>query len=656
MDPITSKKRKLSLGQTDVKKRLATEGSYGIFSEMPGDSGENIDKDEEHGDLPEERDKDEDSFGGFNGSRGHYDGDGDDEIDDDDETDHDDEMDEDDEDDEEFKWLKSINIRIKANEAADSPEVGFCKARLINRDWIRANFHRDMEEASDHTSTVGFGLFNRWGCLKSEYMTHPVKKGTGVWGPELNKGRFALIEYFEVKEEYQRKGYGKELFERAWTEAQNLAKKAFCDCNFAIIFASVLNSQDLGYQAMRLPFTEQEHFYQKAYQEKQDALEGFWRAMGFRRIGSSEFFCFAKNPDHPSRSLLPQDDYMYPWRLRISSRADSQDFPLVDLLPSPNDWEHKTYNDSQTKELLEARLQSHPVTDPTWTSTDAHENNILHVLARSAKLESLTWALRMPFAGILRSARNLEGETPLEALESRLESARTCKSMQGIMLVMSDQFSGFTPKQVECLKLLSCMKDPNSSELSQLTFGCTCGQCLAGFLSPRVAFALVCQAEIHHDMQNDDVGNGIRWCESWDHTFKHLPSNVKSNLQTNKSMRQGFVNVFGYIARILQARKLPTTDNVLFISSNENEWPPHTRTSLQRGGTVNAALQACFDAAMDQDFDSGNGEHREMFEEEINALPTCRNDGEFVFVRRMCGQLEGLPDEENARVGTGGSW
>ena len=48
-------------------------------------------------------------------------------------------------------------------------------------------------------------------------------KGTGVWGPELNEERFLLIETFSVKEDYQRKGYGKRLFERVWELAQNLA-------------------------------------------------------------------------------------------------------------------------------------------------------------------------------------------------------------------------------------------------------------------------------------------------------------------------------------------------------------------------------------------------------------------------------------------------
>ena len=63
-------------------------------------------------------------------------------------------------------------------------------------------------------------------------------------------------------------------------------------------------------------------------------------------------------------------------------------------------------NDWETKELLEARLRSIPATDPTLVSTDRHNNSILHVLVRTAKVELLSWTLGQPFAETLRSARN----------------------------------------------------------------------------------------------------------------------------------------------------------------------------------------------------------------------------------------------------------
>jgi len=38
-----------------------------------------------------------------------------------------------------------------------------------------------------------------------------------------------------------------------------------------------------------------------------------------------------------------------------------------------------------------------------------------------------------------------------------------------------------------------------NDQLLQYTFRCTCGPCPEGFLSPRTAFALKCQADAAHD-------------------------------------------------------------------------------------------------------------------------------------------------------------
>ena len=119
-------------------------------------------------------------------------------------------------------------------------------------------------------------------------------------------------------------------------------------------------------------------------------------------------------------------------------------------------------------------------------------------------------------------------------------------------------------------------------------------------------------------------------------------------------MRQGFVNVFRYITELLQAKTIPNTDNVLFLQRSENEWPPCTRDSLQRGGTVHAVLQVCVDNAMDQDFYLGNGAPNQIHQESVDALPFCRNEGEFVFARCMCQKIESQLDEMNLRVGMGG--
>ena len=212
--------------------------------------------------------------------------------------------------------------------------------------------------------------------------------------------------------------------------------------------------------------------------------------MGFRRIGPSPYFCLAKDGEHAYHLLAPRDDYRRPVVLNFSASEADQGFPLIDPNLDPGVFEQKGLNDIETKELLEARFQSYPATDLTWLSV--HGNNILHILARDYKAEALTWILTLTFADSLRSNRNLMGETPLEALEAQLESDKSFKEVGFARVVMADSFSGFASNQLESLKHFKYLKDLSPTDISRLACGCTCGLCLGGFLSPRVAYALDC--------------------------------------------------------------------------------------------------------------------------------------------------------------------
>ncbi len=66
-------------------------------------------------------------------------------------------------------------------------------------------------------------------------------------------------------------------------------------------------------------------------------------------------------------------------------------------------------------------------------------------------------------------------------------------------------------------------------------------------------------------------------------------------------------------------------------------WPPHTKNFLQRGGNPESVLRQLFEDTRDQDEWAGDGTHIETFEDDVKALPECRNDHEFGFVALACG-------------------
>lgn len=54
-----------------------------------------------------------------------------------------------------------------------------------------------MEQPSQDLSSVAFRVFDRYGRLK-EFKDHPVRKGTGTWGSELDLGAIFVIEHIDI--------------------------------------------------------------------------------------------------------------------------------------------------------------------------------------------------------------------------------------------------------------------------------------------------------------------------------------------------------------------------------------------------------------------------------------------------------------------------
>ena len=240
---------------------------------------------------------------------------------------------------------------MKVDDAVDSTQVGFCTATLIDCDYIRG-FCSLLKPFSSRKAPAK-GL-----CCE-------------VFQPNLAQSpesccakRYTIVELLvrsdsNVSREISvpRTGSPRRPIIIPFTPDDKISS----GCDSAIARKSTLNTKDVKLEAGKLSTTEREAIYQK----KSSTLEDFWRAMGFRCIGPSIFFCFAGDADHASHSILPQDDYLRPSPLKHTPRVDGQDFPLVDPVAGPNDWEPKEHDDVETKKLLEACLLSYPATDPT---------------------------------------------------------------------------------------------------------------------------------------------------------------------------------------------------------------------------------------------------------------------------------------------------
>jgi hypothetical protein len=251
--------------------------------------------------------------------------------------------------------------------------------------------------------------------------------------------------------------------------------------------------------------------------------------------------------------------------------------------------------DKECIEKLQQAFEHLPINDPRREARDEDGNTVLHIAAINFKPQSVKWIIERNTQ--LIHTRNEKQETPLEALQSHLEIQRTKRGSNSLTVIVpvSDKFEGFTMEMVACLCILTDQTNLSHIALQRLTFGCTCGQCIQGLLSPRMRYVLLCQAGIQHDMVDSEIDDmlGKDFVQFNEDILRHVPHRTRENMKTNKSLRQGFANLCDYFAACLRSNKLPITPNILDALQNASEWPPTSRNFLQRGGTVERLDQCC---------------------------------------------------------------
>lgn len=582
-----------------------------------------------------------------------------------------------------FNWLEQMDGIITLANSTDSKpvQVGYCGCKLIRREDIRDEFLDNMEEPTKETCDLAVDLFDRYGRLRKEFKTHPVRKGSGVWQDEVDIGDLLLFESIRIDRRYRRRGLARKLV-NSLLEKARAKSRGF----FAFAAPGWLNDEvELETGGLSDEELENEGLSDEGVRATQHrhlkVSQAFWRSIGFRRVGLSGWFAMASASNHPCHVLAAEDDFDLPTNpnpsklvlrpqvealMRTLARSEAQYEP---------DESYEGHESNLLVEQLQEIFTDVAIGDNQWLVTDDHGNSILHLVAKQSEPKAVEWLLeRCP--GLL-GVRNHRGETPLDALETYLESMRRMKSQFGTRFKdVSDDFDGHSDLSIACLTRLkgldlSSMDDPS---YLRLKFGCTCDQCVAGFFSPRMRFALTYQAEINFDilMNSFDINDGKPWVRFNRESLYFVRPSVRENMKTNKSMRQGFVQLCQHFAMCMKNEDgacLPSREMVLRELHNAGEWPPVSRNFLERGGTMFAVGSMLFDAARVQDEWAGDGDMKDVMEfnpetvfggehslqeimrphgsgddngvgtttDEYSRLPECRNDHEFGFVSRMCG-------------------
>jgi len=326
----------------------------------------------------------------------------------------------------------SVSFSIEAN---DGKRIGRIVGRSICRNNIRSSFWTDMQRPSATTKAISDELFDRWapqssfptgtnlfsyrwGCVLDTCL-YGQHKGTGIWDSKLNDRCLFLLESLDFTgPESARTEVVHNLIERFSDHATDLHE----DIGNILVSPTLVNKTSLSLEDITCHF----------------------RALGFRRVGDSNWLARSIDANHAARSISEGSDF--------------------DQAPPSTEYElfMKTLEKQRTRKVI----------------------------------------------------KNTKG-----------------KGAGGKAVENSDNFKGYSNSDVQKLLSLRGITAPTEDEANQAKHGCTCGLCLGGFISPRMAYILssnssynlvalvgLVECESHSQQWQSAVLGGIPFCGQTDIT------------------------------------------------------------------------------------------------------------------------------------------
>ncbi|KAK5998616.1 hypothetical protein PT974_00997 [Cladobotryum mycophilum] len=497
-------------------------------------------------------------------------------------------------------WLGAIDAFVEHTGPEGVSYIsGICNSSLIRRSEMSRKFHQKIFCRSGAATKFGGQLFDRYGRLRDEFKHHPIQRGSGIWGDELDRGDILAIDKIIVLIPWRRQGIGRAIVRALLDGVRSETSAPF----FAIV------SPDTS------EYTSTHNIPPEKYEAYVIALQ-FWRSLGFRRVGNTRFFAWASDATHRCHALPAWEDF---------------DLTFVEEFDLPHRLEAMFTMLSDSADLkclaeLKRILHGIPETSPIWTATDTHGNTLLHLASYTTRPHCVKWLLNT--FPKLNEMHNHKGEIPIESAMRHLRENREHSTF----------FNGHDGAAVASLYLLKyecgLNKPTSPDEELLLKFGCTCGKCIRGFISPRMRSTLHSHAKLllrrlnlYLDLFKDNKGQ--------DPTTVELPAYIRTTYHPCQEALEGFVSILDIIIQKLFFHLIPTfglsgaaAHNYLFAKYNPN-----------------AVLVKVLEQAMSVDewrgYPSGLGPYMDP-EAELDGLPECRNDHEYELVARGCDIFETL--------------
>ncbi|KAJ7187765.1 hypothetical protein C8R46DRAFT_1052489 [Mycena filopes] len=422
-------------------------------------------------------------------------------------------------------------------------------------------------------------------CAVRPHFVEPGRRsGNGCWGREMNTGALIYILDLNVNESYRAKGVG------TWTLVQ------------------FLTSEDVKLEDIVGCWPKCSHCASEGVKKV-----AFLRKNHFRRIGRTDIFGYSPKSDHPSRSIPLDGDV----------GLMGEDFPLT--TDSPLDIQHKfplhsAIANNHTANIAK-KIQCNGLT-PISVAV-----GIKNIVAIRKLLE---WDLQSD----LENSNNEDGITPLERLAGTMGTER---EFSEVYLGWSGYSDDDLTIQYLLRQAMGHTVEANVTDyIAKNKYGCTCGRCAGGWLSPRMRFSLEVDAAFWADsmpMEFDTFSEGqpSNPGDMMDNPSRFIPPSLRPNFYL--SFYKGYCDVLRAVYLLLSnTNQILSVATVTPFLTNDDD----SRFFFQNGGRTEFAFDAITQGAKDASSLCDNT-MTDTFGDDWASLPTCANDLEFQLVREMLG-------------------
>ncbi|KAF7289314.1 Ankyrin repeat family protein [Mycena indigotica] len=473
-------------------------------------------------------------------------------------------------------------ISVTARHSKHETVASLVAWRLV-RSRFGDGFLQMLDEDHEELHQFSTTLFDKYGRVQQHLIEPGYHSGSGCWGKELNVGNLFYIFSVSVKEPF------------SWS------RNRLVDPRQVPAFG-------------QYPRTGHRNLLAVAHGITSVALDALF------------FFGYSSNNNHPSRRIpveedVPALDDNYgavpdPDRTRL-------EFPL-----------HAAIHDKSSQ--VADTIQSYYDNDPSSVhASDANGFTPLHIAAGRANVVAVRKLLSWDMRADLVNVGNVNGVTPLELLKLTMRSDRDFSE------TILDNWKGYSVDSLEAEFLLKQgmglpVEGTLERHIEKSRYGCTCGGCIGGWMSPRMRFQLMCQAGYAKDVMPDQYrsfkrGQPADLDDCLLMYSEYIPRRFQSDFFL--SFYKGYCELFSIVYDLLES-----TPEILSAAAVGARFLFNSGFYFQKGGRVEFVFDAITDAAYQQSA-LGDGEHENTFEdnESWTGLPTCANDLEFRLVRSMLG-------------------